>query len=356
MIIYFANRDMEIIGQAATRLPKGLVVSSDKKTEQLESGTKSFEFEIHYTDRLKAEAMASPGNYLLRSDRDENEFYTIIDSDTDTAARVITGYAEDAGLDLINEVVGPYAAASAMGIASYAAAFIGDSGFEIGVNEVSNLSRTLSWDGESTVTERLQSLARQFDAEISFSFTIEQMTVTHKYINFWKARGSDNGVILRIGQHISTLRIKRSVANLATALLVKGGTPSGSSSPITLQGYSYDDGDIYVDGQYLKSRSAMEKWARGGSGDIVKRWSYDTTVQSELCTRAVNQLKKICDLEVTYEAEVIEMPPNVRLGDIVRIADPEGGQYIKARIAEEVTGVASGIHEIKLNNYAVESS
>lgn len=354
MIIYFANRDMKILGQAATRLPKGLIVSNDKKTSEVEHGTKVFEFEIDYTDRAEAEAMTQPGNYILRADGEEKEFYTIIDSDVDVTGRVIAMYAEDAGLDLLNEIVGDYTASSAMSIASYVSAFIGDSGFEIGINEVSNLSRQLEWTGESTVTERLQSLAAQFGAELSFSFEIDQLTVVHKYINFWKPRGNDTGVILRIGQHIKKLRIKRSVANLATALLVQGGTPSGSSSPITLQGYSYDDGDIYIDGQYLKSRTALTKWARGGSGDIVKRWSYDTTVQSELCTRAVNQLKKICDLEVTYEAEVIEMPPNVRLGDIVRIADPEGGQYIKARIAEEVTGVASGIHEIKLSNYVAE--
>lgn len=354
MIIYFANRDMEILGQAATRLPKGLIVSNDKKTSEVEHGTKVFEFEIDYTDRAEAEAMTQPGNYILRADGEEKEFYTIIDSDVDVTGRVITMYAEDAGLDLLNEIVGDYTASSAMSIASYVSAFIGDSGFEIGINEVSNLSRQLEWTGESTVTERLQSLAAQFGAELSFSFEIDQLTVVHKYINFWKPRGNDTGVILRIGQHIKNLRVKRSVANLATALLVQGGTPSGSSSPITLQGYSYDDGDIYIDGQYLKSRTALTKWARGGSGDIVKRWSYDTTQQSELCTRAVNRLKEICDVEITYEADVIDMPPNVRLGDIVKIADSEGGQYIRARIASESTGAAGGLHEITLSNYVAE--
>ena len=354
MIIYFANRDMEILGQASTRLPKGLIVSNDKKTAEVEHGTKVFEFEIDYTDRAEAEALTQPGNYILRAEGDEKEFYTIIDSDVDVTGRVITMYAEDAGLDLLNEIVGDYSASSAMPIASYVAAFIGDSGFEIGINEVSDLSRTLSWEGESTVTERLQSLATQFGAELSFSFEIDQLTVVHKYINFWKPRGNDTGVILRIGQHIKNLRIKRTVANLATALLVQGGTPSGSSTPITLQGYSYDDGDIYISGQYLKSRTALTKWARGGSGDIVKRWSYDTAKQSELCTRAVNHLKAICDIEITYEADVIDMPPNVRLGDIVKIADPEGGQYIKARIASESTGAAGGLHEIMLSNYVAE--
>lgn len=354
MIIYFANRDMEILGQASTRLPKGLIVSNDKKTAEIEHGTKVFEFEIDYTDRAEAEAMTQPGNYILRSDGEEKEFYTIIDSDVDVTGRVITMYAEDAGLDLLNEIVGSYTASSAMAIASYVSAFIGDSGFEIGINEVSDRTRQLEWTSESTVTERLQSLANQFGAELSFSFEIDRLSVVHKYINFWRRRGSDAGVILRIGQHIKNLRIKRSVANLATALLVQGGTPSGSSTPITLQGYSYDDGDIYISGQYLKSRTALAKWARGGSGDIVKRWSYNTTKQSELCTRAVNRLKEIYDTEITYEADVIDMPLNVRLGDIVKIADSEGGQYIRARIASESTGAAGGLHEIKLSNYVAE--
>ena len=146
-----------------------------------------------------------------------------------------------------------------------------DSGFEIGINEVSDLSRTLSWDGESTVTERLQSLARQFDAEISYTFEIDGMSVTRKCINFFKHRGLDTGITLRIGTAAGSIRVKKTIENLATALL-----PTGDN--ITLSGYSYDDGDIYIDGQYLKSRSALAKWSRylspteqgDGDGHIVR--------------------------------------------------------------------------------------
>lgn len=36
MIIYFADRRMNILGQASTALPEGLCIKNDKKTEEVE--------------------------------------------------------------------------------------------------------------------------------------------------------------------------------------------------------------------------------------------------------------------------------------------------------------------------------
>ena len=364
MILYFADRSMTIIGQASTKLPKGLLVSDDEKKEDINSGAKTFEADIEYNNREKAEQMTAPGNYLLRSSGDEAEFYTIIDSELDSEAEMVSIYAEDAGLDLINSIVGPYSAPRAMTIAEYTAIYNVDTGFEVGVNEVSTYTRQLEFEGEVTATERLRSLATAFDAEISFSFKIDRLHVLHKYINFWKKRGKATGATLRVGKHISKLRIKRSVANLATGLYVTGGTPDGSNEPITLQGYSYDDGDIYVSGNRLLCRSAIAKWSRylspdeqgTGQGHIIKRWSYDTTSQSELCARAVTQLQKVKDPEVNYEAEVIELPKGVQVGDTVRIADTAGSLFLEARILEMKTMECRGKREITLGNYLIKPS
>lgn len=364
MILYFANRSMKIIGQASTKLPMGLLISDDTKVEDVDAGVKTFEAEIVYSNRKRAEAMAAPGNYLLRSSGDEAEFYTIIDSELDSEERTVHIYAEDAGLDLINTIVGPYEAPRAMTIAEYTAIYNVDTGFEIGINEVSTYSRKLEFEGEVTATERLRSLASAFDAEISFSFRIDKLRVVHKYINYWKKRGKATGETLRVGKHISKIRIIRSVANLATGLYVTGGTPEGSNDPITLQGYSYDDGDIYVSGNRLLCRSAIAKWSRylspdeqgTGQGHIIKRWSYDTTSQSELCARAVTKLKKAKEPEVNYEAEVVELPAGVQVGDTVRVADSEGNLFFDARILEMKTMECKGKREITLGDYLIRSS
>ena len=265
MIIYFTDRKFNILGHTSTELPEGLTITEDLKTEDIETGVAVFECKIPYSTGTmeKAEACAEVGNYLLRSHNGETEFYTIIEQEKDTKHQEIYLYAEDAGLDLLNEIVGTYEADKAYPVTHYVDRFAKDSGFVIGTNEIKNLTRKLKWDGESTAAERLASVATQFDnAEISYSFDIKGLLITNKYINIYKKRGKDIGVQLRLNKEIDSIVTKKSIANLATSLLVTGGTPENSDKPITLKGYKYDDGDFYVSGDRLNSRKALEKWSR----------------------------------------------------------------------------------------------
>ena len=346
MILYFADRRMNILGKASSHLRKGVKILSDNKTEDVESGVASFEATFSYTreNRKEVESWAKSGNYILRKSGPENEFYTIIESESDTENQEVIVYAEDAGLDLLNEVVGSYEADKAYPIDHYINKFSYDSGFVIGVNEIKDLSRKLKWEGEATATERLASVATQFDnAEISYSFEIKRLKVTKKIINIHRKRGVDTDIQLRKGKEIENIVVKQSIAELATSLLVTGGTPENSEVPITLKGYKYDDGDFHVSGDRLNSRIALEKWSRyvwkdepnqvlGCGGHIIKNYSYDTLSQSELCKRAITKLKSICDVEVNYEADIIELPDNVRVGDRINIIDDDVGLYLNTRI------------------------
>lgn len=377
MIIYFADRAMNILGSASTGLPKGLMITNDKKTEEISEGVAIFECNLDYNfvnpdedeeQEVDVKKLAAVGNFILKqgADSSEVEVYTIIDSTIDPIQRDASIYAEDAGLDLLNEVVGKYAADKAYNIAYYINKFAYDSGFEIGINEVSNLTRKLSWDGEDTATKRLLSVATQFDnAEIGFGFKVENMAVTGKYINVYKKRGNDSGVTLTIGKEVSGFRIKSSIADLATAYRCTGGTPEGSENPITLNGYKYDDGDFYVEGSYVKSRKALEKWSRyqikteknkNDVGHIVKSFTYDTTSKSELCNRAVSSLKKICDEAVTYEVELLYLPDGVKVGDTVSIVDDDDNIYLTARLLKLEMSESNDTKEAELGDYVRQGS
>ena len=375
MIIYFADRAMNILGSASTGLPKGLMITDDKKTEEISEGVATFECNLDYDfvnsdeeQEVDVKKLAAVGNFILKqsADSSEAEVYTIIDSTIDPIQKDASIYAEDAGLDLLNEVVGKYAADKAYNIAYYINKFAYDSGFEIGINEVSNLTRKLSWDGEATATERLLSVATQFDnAEIEFSFKVENMAVTGKYINVYKNRGNDSGVTLTVGKEVSGFRIKSSIADLATAYRCTGGTPEGSENPITLNGYKYDDGDFYVEGSYVKSRKALEKWSRyqikteknkNDVGHIVKSFTYDTTSKSELCNRAVSSLKKICDEAVTYEVELLYLPDGVKVGDTVSIVDDDDNIYLTARLLKLEMSESNDTKEAELGDYVRQGS
>ena len=188
--------------------------------------------------------------------------------------------------------------------------------------------------------------ATKFGAELSYTYEFEGLKVKNKCINFWKHRGLNTGITLRVGSGIGNIRMKRSIENLATAL-----RPTGDG--ITLAGYSYDDGDIYTDNGLLKSRSALAKWSRylspteqgTGDGHIVRPYSYQTSSQNELCSRSVTQLKKVSVPEVTYEVYIENAPKNLHIGDECRIVDEHNKLYLKARLIESIRSEADGTCE-----------
>lgn len=372
MIIYFADKKLNILGMASTKLSKGFKITDDSKVQAVDTGIATLGFKIVYTSENKAllEQMTTTGNQLLCSRDGKDEVYTIIDTVEDSKNQDIEVYAEDAGLDLLNEIAEPFTSAEAKPISWYIEMWTKDSGFEIGINEISDRSRKLSWDGEATVTERLASLSKQFDAEVSYSFDIKGLTVAHKYINIYKRRGKDVKEELRLNRDIDRIVVKKSISNLATALIVKGGTPEGQNEPITLKGYVYDDGDFYVDADgRLCSRTALAKWGRISeitSEDglkktqtfkhITKTYSYDTVVQKTLCNHAIGKLKKIRDIEENYEIDINKLPENIAIGDRINIIDEAGKLYLSARLLKLEESIDDGMQKATLGEYLIQES
>ena len=359
---------MEIQGSASTGLPGGFTVVEDTKTEEIETGVAVFECRVKFDseNRLQLEAMCEAGNYLLRSDGDLNEFYTIIEVEVDTKEQTGYLYAEDAGMDLLNEVCPAYEATANHDVAWYIKRYTADSGFEIGINEVPDLVKKLKFASEQTATERLTEIAEGFGGfEISYSFAISGMEVTHKYINIYQERGKDVADQLRLNQDIDRITTKKSVANLATALSCTGGTPKGKKDPITLQGYTYDDGDFYVDGKLLKSRQAVAQWSRYAwevtdasdwQGHHIRQYTYDTTSQATLCSKAIKELKKLRQMEVNYEVEINNLPEGIRIGDRINIVDDGGALYLSARILKLETSICDQKQTATLGEYLLKGS
>lgn len=368
MILYFADRRFNIIGQASTGLIGGLTVVADKKTDDVETGTSVFDCKILFDaeTRAKVEECVEVGNYVLRNNGTGNELYTIIDCEVNTKKQTAYIYAEDGGMDLLNEVYGEYAADKAYPISHYIEKYASSAGFQIGINEVENLTRQLSWENEQTATARIASVAAQFDGcEVSYSFDVNGLSVTGKYINIHKKRGVDDGTTLRLNKHIDSIVTSKSISNLATALQCTGGTPENSDFPVTLLGYAYDDGDFYVDGETLKSRNALDRWNRlfwrnteeeQAGGHITKLFSCDSLDQKELCDLAIEELKLYRDMEVNYDVEIKELPENVRVGDRVNIVDEAGKLYLSTRILQLETSVADKEYKAVLGEHLLKGS
>lgn len=364
MIVYAADRAMNIIGMATTALRRGLTISDDAKIEDVETGVASFELTSHYTadTRRTAESMFEVGNYLLRADGDDRSMYTITEANGDTGDMTITAYAEDAGLDLLNSVRAGCTESEAHSIAYYVEKCIEDTGFEIGMNTFGSARLALAFE-EQTAKERMDSIAAAFGAEISYGFEIDGMIVSHMYVHIHKKRGKNNGVQLRLNRDISRIRIEKNINDLATGLIVVGGTGDNSDVPINLEGYSYDDGDFYVSGKNLYSREALKRWARflpdarrqatGVSAHIMRTFRSDTVSQQQLCEEAIAQLSVYREAAVNYEVDIVKLPEGTALGDTVYIIDEAGELYLQSRILKLETRVSEDKKVATLGDFLI---
>ena len=369
MIVYFCDREFEIRATASTHLPDSVRIISDQKREELESGVKTFDFTVLLDDHNRGiiRKHCCVGNFVLRSSEDENEFYTIIETEqSDNEYRM---YCEDAGLDLLNTVAPAYTATEAHNMAWYINHFITGLEWSIGLDESPDRSLTLVWDGESTLTERLISIANSFNCEIGYSYQVRGLTVVNKYIDVYARRGNkvatDN---YYIDKDVSMITVKKSIAELATAFVVEGGVPDGKSSPINLSGANYSsDGttthspavasdDFQIVGKQVRCLSAMAKWRSNLDSDglLVRTYSYDTTNKKELFSHAVAELRKVTDEIITYDVEFNRL--NARIGDRINIVDDKDELYVDARVLTIEKSVTADTISAELGEYIIRAS
>ena len=375
MIIYFADRGLNILGHASTELPGGLRIVEDNTVEEIDSGVNTFTCRIAYTDQTRTdlESSVQVGMFVLKSgsrafDSEENVYdslYQILETEFDTESQELYLYAEDAGLELINKVV-PASEQTNKTLAQMLSAFVpGD--WELNLNGCPTGTKTYTWDGENTCTERINSVAGIFDCEVYYSFIIERFEVYDKVINVTPKRGTQVATAqLRLNQHINRITTKSSIANLATALSVTGGTPEGSDTPINLKNYTYSYDDPDTDDRYVVDKSTgqmrnvtqMARWASAIDTDglIVKSFSFDTTDKAQLAGQARAELQRLCYPEVNYDCDFVELPDDVQVGDRVNVIDEQGELYLEARLLKIETSVTAQTQTATIGEYLIKDS
>ena len=372
MIVYFADRNITVLGTATTDLPDGITILDDMKTEAIETGIKTFECTFAYDDSSRALITnnVTVGNFLLRSDGVDNEFYTIIQTEQDTESQTVHAYCEDAGLDLLNTIAPAFENTEAHNLAWYVSQWL-PSGWVIGINELNSSTLTESWDSESTVTERLQSIATKFGGEMDFTYETKGLTVTKRKVNFYKHKGQTTAQYqLRLNGDIAKIVTNKTIENLATAFKCTGATPEGKEDPITFEGCDYSSdgttthepavsGDDYqISGTQVRCNSAMAKWKSelDQDGLLVRDYSYETDNKKELFSHAVAELKKVINEEITYSIEFISFPEGAHLGDRINVVDDEDELYMEGRILQMQKSVIQGTVTAEIGDYIYKTS
>ena len=370
MIIYFCDRELNILGQATTTLPSGFRISDDNLVEDVESGVNTFECTITWTDDTRTELTSSisAGAYILRSGSNDNNYnalFQIVETEMDTKSQSIRLYAEDAGLDLLNTVC--EGATLEDKTITQMLNYFKPSDWTLNVQDAPSTTQTNTWDGESTCTERLRSVVGLWDCELYYSFVIEGLQVESKVINVVKRRGLQEAIPqLRLNYDVDRIVTKTSIADLVTALRVTGGTEEGSEIPIDLVNYDYtytdsDTGDVYkVDkptGQ-MRNISAMDRWSSAIDEDglWVSSFQFETTDKATLAGQARAELQKRSVPAVNYEVDFAKLPDDVQIGDRVNIIDDAGELYLEARVLRMETSEANETRKVTIGEYILRSS
>lgn len=309
----------------------------------LESGTSSYEFTISKSD--PDQEYVVEGNYIVFLDEEnKGHQFTIININETHDEKVV--YCEDASLQLLYKERDAWPKpAKAQPISYYANKALEDTGWEIGINEISDLNRTLEWTGRDTALKRLLSVATQFDnAELDFHVEFNMTNVTKRVVDIKKQVGATRPDIeLVYGDNVSEIKKTVTIENLATALEGVGSTVEGTAEGAPEQHYNfseieYDDGDFFSPkgDPKLYARTANDQFNLGLSY-IEKHFDYDTKDARELLNRTLSELKTVSEPQINYEVNLADVGiTTLAKGDTVTIID-NGYQpqlLLQARVLE----------------------
>lgn len=371
MDFYFTDRKFNLLGIASTSSDAPISIFNDQDILSISAASRTFEGTLIFSakERDQVKSMANYGNYILYKDENgQSIFMTIMEIEHDPKEGEHFIRAEDAGMDLINGLVDAYSATKAMTFAEYFKLFAGDTGFEIGINEISNLSRTLKWESESqTILARLLSLATQFDnAELSFSFEITGTQVVKRYVDVHKKRGADKRITLYMDKDINNIVTKANIYDLCTAIVATGGTPEGKNEPINLKGYNYKD----PNGRFLLNKTtgvmqdmeSVKIWSRllsnnnpnPNAGHIQRVKAYETTDQKTLCDNVIRELEKASQPAINYETDIANLPDNVKIGDTIYLVDENEKLFLSARVLELTRCYSTNEYKATLGDYLIQ--
>ena len=370
MMIYFCDRDLTILGNASTQLPDGFRITDDLTTEEIDTGVNTFSCVLPYmkNEQRILEPMVAEGNYILKQSSPTDSYslydsvYQIIDVECDTETQEFSIYAEDAGLDLLNTLCG---AVTLTGTIGQMMDYFLPSDWTVNLMEVPTTAKTNVWDGENTCTERLLSVANLWGCELYYSFVIEGLQIKKRVVNVTQKRGNQVAIPqLRLNYDLKSIHWKRSIANLVTALDVKGSTVDNTAVTLVGYNYSYTDpatGEVYkVDpntGQ-MRNETAMAKWASAIDPDglWVGSFQFDTADQAVLAGQARAYLQRQSKVEANYEVDFDKLPQGTRVGDRVNIIDDNGGLYLEARLLKIETCIADDTQTATIGEYLLRDS
>lgn len=361
MDFYITDRTFTLLEVISTAGNTDFKVITADDVSTLETSSRRMTMDVSFTPKTTGRAKQSfkVGNYVLYTDLNgKQQWQTIMKATHNPLTQIRTLELESAGLDLLNETTTSYKADTAKPIAFYINYFTYDSGWDIGINEISKLTRKLEWEAEATALERILSVAKQFDnAELEFRFDFVGNELHKRYIDIRKKRGTTDHHRLYVNRDINSIVVNEDIYELVNAIYATGGTLEGSDKPVNLIGYNWTDPDgrftLSKQDGIIRDTKNVKQWSRLNrvGNYFVQHKQYETTDKNTLINNVIGHLKKYSEPMVSYDVDIANIPDMLVVGDTIELVDENEQLYLSSRVQELRFDYTTGLCEATLSDF-----
>ncbi|RRG08825.1 MAG: hypothetical protein DUD32_10140 [Lactobacillus sp.] len=362
MQLYVLDRSKNVLATTAS-------FYNDKHHQELTAGASQFQFDVSKSDPA-AKYMIS-GNYInMLDDQGRPWSFTILNYDEYQTYKTI--FCNDVGIELINKATDIWYYTDPHPFSFYFDLITKDTNWELGINQLDGLSRSLKFDGRSTGLARLLDVLTEFDhAECIFNITMHGPVPVKYVVDVYKKIGTvQSNLQIVYNEELNNIHKQETRLDFVTALAGIGSVientdenadPNAPQQYVDFSDLVYDDGDFYTTtgDKFLRARTANKQFNPGDQGFVEAFYEYDTSASQELFNRTLTQIQTRSQPQFTYEADVQVMDPRLQLGDTVTMIDHDYNPalYLSARVAtleKSYTDLTQGT--VTFTNYQVLTS
>ncbi|MES9544551.1 phage tail protein [Streptococcus intermedius] len=359
MQIVVHDNKMRKVALINNNYPDMLSFHSDSWHRYLLQATSTFDFTIPklYNGRLHEDLgfINDKAYFSFKFQGKHHLFYVANITEDDFN---ITLNCNNTNLELVNEQANPFTSNSAQTIEWYLQRMelLLFANLEIGVNEIADGKRTLTFESQESKLSRLQSLMSRFDAEFEFVTELNNNgTLKRIVLNIYhEADGEHHGigkvrgdVVLRYGNDVKGVQVTTDKTQLFNTGVFTG------ADGLSLKDVERSDKDANGNEEFYTRKGSpfvyaplsMERYpASMKDGDNWTRKDFQTeyTNVNDLLAYAFRTIKQYAYPIVTYTASIqsnfLNDYQDLVLGDTVKIYDKNfvGGLILQARVTEQV--------------------
>lgn len=339
--------------------PDMLSFHSDSWHRYLLQATSTFDFTIPklYNGRLHEDLgfISDKAYFSFKFQGKHHLFYiaNITEDDFNIALK-----CNNTNLELVNEQSIPFTSNSAQNIAWYLQhmELLTFATLEIGVNEIADKTRTLTFESQETKLSRLQSLMSRFNAEFEFVTELNNNgTLKRIVLNIYHEADNEHhgigkvrsDVVLRYGNDVKGVQVTTDKTQLFNTGVFTG------ADGLTLKDVERSDKDSKGNEEFYTRKGSVSVYAplsmerypasmKDGDNWTRKDFQTEYTNVNDLLAYAFRTIKQYAYPIVSYTASIqssfLNDYQDLVLGDTVKICDKNfvGGLILQARVTEQV--------------------